>query len=77
MQRLTIEPSAPSVKLAPAVSHFVPFDEPGRRSARALCGARVDRRASHWNPTCEACRQQLAADATALNDLTAAHEGGR
>jgi hypothetical protein len=43
--------------MAPArVTHFVDYDAPGLRLARALCGTLVDRRTDHaLTPTCPAC----------------------
>lgn len=40
-------------------THYAPWDAPGRRTVRALCGAYI-RRTEHQNaPTCQACRDLL------------------
>lgn len=46
----------------PKPLHFVPWDEPGRFKARALCGLYVDRtRDTHpQEPTCPTCAELLA-----------------
>jgi len=43
----------------PAHTHFVDFDQPGTRTARALCYALVERRAAVADPTCPRCRDLL------------------
>jgi hypothetical protein len=40
-------------------THFIRWDEPGRRIRRALCGRLVDAKAHSIEPTCSDCEQQL------------------
>ena len=52
---------APAARPAPAITHWVPYDAPGRRLARARCGALVDRDRDHCNePTCHTCARLTA-----------------
>lgn len=40
-------------------THFVDFNQPGKRSARALCGALVALKEGTVTPTCMKCRDLL------------------
>jgi len=48
--------------MTPKETHFVNYDQPGQRLARALCGKLVDPRTEHSpEPSCATCQQQRAA----------------
>jgi len=48
-------------RLNTPILHFVRWDAPGRRLARALCGELVDPRRDHARePTCPDCLRLLA-----------------
>jgi hypothetical protein len=49
-----------------ALTHHVFFDEPGTRTARAMCGTLIDRSKSVPNPTCPTCCAQLEAYESAV-----------
>lgn len=53
-----------AIELPPEpISHFVDYDQPGRRQSRALCGLSVDRYTQHRNePTCPTCKRLRATD---------------
>lgn len=38
-----------------AVTHYVPWDAPGKRLVQALCGAHITRREHANQPTCPTC----------------------
>jgi len=46
-----------------AVTHFIRFDEPGRRFRKALCGLTVAGDSHRDDPTCPDCRLLLADEA--------------
>jgi hypothetical protein len=51
--------------MAEKTTHFVPYDAPGTRLARARCGRLVDPRTEHSkDPTCSTCARLQAEDAT-------------
>lgn len=46
---------------AARITHFVPWDSPGRFKAQAVCGAFVDKRRDHaTQPTCPECVRRRA-----------------
>ena len=56
-----IPPTRPIVPSPTRLTHFVPYDAPGKRIAMALCGKHVDPRRDHdKEPTCDGCKTRHA-----------------
>lgn len=44
----------------PTVTHYVPWDAPGKRFVTALCGVHITRREHANKPTCPTCAAMQA-----------------